>query len=953
MLNQNRKTRWDRVSRSFSLGTFLLFMLVMGPWRVYAQPVAIGDSLDLIGILNANCSSCSLNDPNSSNYWDTLQPVIDWPGVTVNTILGAPRVTEINLNSRGLTGDLAPLTNCDELTILRLYNNQLTALLSLSGCTALEELNCNNNQLDSLPSLAACTALKWLHCSKNHLDSFPSLAACTALEELNCNENHLDNLPSLDSCTSLKDINCNENHLTSLPSLSKCTSLVELRCFDNRISSLPTLDSCALLRVFHCGRNQINQLQSLDNLPLLRSLHCQQNNLDSLPSLDQLMYLEDLHCEFNQLTSLPSLRNTIYFTDLHCQHNDLDSLPYLNHCARLFEIRCDSNNLSWLPRLDSCPLLSILRCEENNLNFSHLEFFVGIDSLVYTPQYNTKLDEADSVASLTGVPYVLDASFTSGVNNQYRWFYHPNQYPDTTSDLILNQTDSTHSTTQSGWYSCEITNLILSDLTLLSDPLYLEFDEGVRCGNTNLDTSTNMLDLAMIGLNFGERGPPRDPPLLNSPNPEAALIWRDANGDRRDYTLLGDTINLKHADCNGDGVIDEADVSCIQLHYDAPYNPQSYLANALDTNIRFVAKPEILRIQAIETPTDTVIKVPYSITLDTLPQGVDSVLVRGVIFTRPVNESSCYGIDTIWAEFVDSDFISDSTRALWLQKYHPNIPIRIDTSYNDCNLDTNYTHPLEVGVFHKDSAVFLKAEHKVINCIVVLEEPYSPSNTGSCNLNSLPLVLSNINVIIYSESNGSMVPLAAKCSVDTHFIDADSLLDHIVRLEIPDSLEEDTTVWGPAGLPGTNIVPELFACNCDEQVVLTSGQDAYGSGGSASLSVGQVAYTTEYGPSRSSAQGIQQVYEITVIPGMNEDRITLNLSVFPNPTQGNLTLEILEMNPMGMRYQLRDLFGNLLEERELEGDITHINMHHLAASTYFLTITDNQQILKTFKILKK
>ena len=48
-----------------------------------------------------------------------------------------------------------------------------------------------------------------------------------------------------------------------------------------------------------------------------------------------------------------------------------------------------------------------------------------------------------------------------------------------------------------------------------------------------------------------------------------------------------------------------------------------------------------------------------------------------------------------------------------------------------------------------------------------------------------------------------------------------------------------------------------------QQAINASGANATGSGGSVSYSVGQVLYTTNSGSNGSSAQGVQQPYEIS------------------------------------------------------------------------------------------
>ena len=137
-----------------------------------------------------------------------------------------------------------------------------------------------------------------------------------------------------------------------------------------------------------------------------------------------------------------------------------------------------------------------------------------------------------------------------------------------------------------------------------------------------------------------------------------------------------------------------------------------------------------------------------------------------------------------------------------------------------------------------------------------------------------------------------------------------------------------------------------------EAIPVVAG-DATGSGGSVSYSVGQVLYTTNTGTNGSLAEGVQQPYEISVIVG-NEEAKGINLiwRAFPNPATDFFTLEVEISDNEKYFFQLYDMMGKLLVSKKLIGNKTTISMSNLAPATYFLKITDNKEIVKTFKIIK-
>ena len=135
-----------------------------------------------------------------------------------------------------------------------------------------------------------------------------------------------------------------------------------------------------------------------------------------------------------------------------------------------------------------------------------------------------------------------------------------------------------------------------------------------------------------------------------------------------------------------------------------------------------------------------------------------------------------------------------------------------------------------------------------------------------------------------------------------------------------------------------------------QETIPATGGEAIGTGGTASYSVGQVVYTTNTGTNGSVAQGVQQPYEISTTVGINETSIILEMSVYPNPTNNYLTLKV-EDNA-NLIYQLIDLQGKVIENKKVNSNSTTITMEALPKSTYFLTVTDNKNTVKTFKIIK-
>lgn len=138
-----------------------------------------------------------------------------------------------------------------------------------------------------------------------------------------------------------------------------------------------------------------------------------------------------------------------------------------------------------------------------------------------------------------------------------------------------------------------------------------------------------------------------------------------------------------------------------------------------------------------------------------------------------------------------------------------------------------------------------------------------------------------------------------------------------------------------------------------QEAIPASGGDATGSGGSVSYSYGQVVYFTNTGTNGSLIEGVQQPYEISIVTGIQQAiDITLFCTVYPNPATDLLTLEVEIADNENLFYQLYEINGKLLVRKKLIDTKTIISMANLAPATYFLKITDNQKVIKTFKIIK-
>ena len=133
---------------------------------------------------------------------------------------------------------------------------------------------------------------------------------------------------------------------------------------------------------------------------------------------------------------------------------------------------------------------------------------------------------------------------------------------------------------------------------------------------------------------------------------------------------------------------------------------------------------------------------------------------------------------------------------------------------------------------------------------------------------------------------------------------------------------------------------------------VVTGSNQTSATGSVSLTVGQVSYSNEDSTSGSISGGVQQVYNIEIINGVEQNNINLNLTAYPNPTTENVWLRIDSEFDIPMSCVLIENSGKIVLESEISNIETEIIMRDLASGSYYLIVKEGQINIKIFKIQK-
>ena len=116
---------------------------------------------------------------------------------------------------------------------------------------------------------------------------------------------------------------------------------------------------------------------------------------------------------------------------------------------------------------------------------------------------------------------------------------------------------------------------IVQDLRNESCASFAGLEQVINCeqnfvwpGDANFDNITDNFDLLNIGLAFGITGPER---IFSNPDSSdiaagVEIAWEAKEAEDWDFRFITG-LNAKHADCNGDGIINEEDIRAIEENY--------------------------------------------------------------------------------------------------------------------------------------------------------------------------------------------------------------------------------------------------------------------------------------------------------------------------------------------------------------------------------------------------
>ncbi|MEM7109967.1 MAG: T9SS type A sorting domain-containing protein [Bacteroidota bacterium] len=127
-------------------------------------------------------------------------------------------------------------------------------------------------------------------------------------------------------------------------------------------------------------------------------------------------------------------------------------------------------------------------------------------------------------------------------------------------------------------------------------------------------------------------------------------------------------------------------------------------------------------------------------------------------------------------------------------------------------------------------------------------------------------------------------------------------------------------------------------------------------GGTADIGSESITYVVGQMTNQSSNQlhfGVLQVFDMSgEILGIDNPE-GVDFSIYPNPTTQFLKVRYSGGKPLSLTYKFFDLQGREVVSGTMQGDEPSIDVTRLANHQYQLMVFSRNQLIKTFKIVKK
>lgn len=334
------------------------------------------------------------------------------------------------------------------------------------------------------------------------------------------------------------------------------TEIKILSLVENQLAGpIPDFSNLPKLERLYLNHNLLSgTIPDFSNLPNLNTFAAAGNQLiGSIPDFSNLPGLTTISIDINQLSGpIPDYSNIPNLEYMRLSDNQLQgTIPLFTNLPNLESVYLTGNQLSGpIPKFVNSPNLTSLWLRGNQYTFPEvINSFTYNDSIINSNSgnYNFSLQDSIPIYSSANKYFVIAGGKT--LDNTYDWYKDDTFFASITGDSLFVPSTA-------GFYHCEVTNSQLPGLTLTSKSTFLLSDSIVYPGDANRNGKVEASDVLYCGISYNNTGPIR-PNANSSWTPQNCANWATEIAE----------INSKHQDCDGNGIVDDNDLTVIGDNY--------------------------------------------------------------------------------------------------------------------------------------------------------------------------------------------------------------------------------------------------------------------------------------------------------------------------------------------------------------------------------------------------
>ena len=203
--------------------------------------------------------------------------------------------------------DLSPLSGLIQIRELRLGHNLITDLSPLAGFINLRGITLHHNVISDLSPFAGLKKLEWIGMSHNPLADLAPLSELTNFRNYHSWGTPVVNLGAIARLPKLREINVCDGDISDLSPLAEATGLKALYLPNNGISDLSPLRGLTGLTRVAFEHNDVSDLSPLEGLDNLTWIDLRDNDISDVSPLSALTKLSWLDLSQNTISDVSPL----------------------------------------------------------------------------------------------------------------------------------------------------------------------------------------------------------------------------------------------------------------------------------------------------------------------------------------------------------------------------------------------------------------------------------------------------------------------------------------------------------------------------------------------------------------------------------------------------------------------------------------------------------------------